>query len=260
MAGAALAARRPPPDRRRADAGRQDGLEGSRRNDHGAQYARVGTGALPRIAAARFVPIMRDVSTHDPQIQSWDDKYRRAFWPWDRGASHPALAAWLASGVLPPGRIVIPGSGRGHEVLDLARLGFSVTGIDFSSAALQINRAALQSAGLQAELVEADVLAWLPAQPVDAVYEQTCLCAMPPVQWPAYAAQLARWLRPGGQLLALFAQTAPPHTGGPPFHCDLGAMRELFPASHWRWPEAADGQHPHVLGFSELAMRLIRLG
>jgi hypothetical protein len=51
------------------------------------------------------------------------------------------------------------------------------------------------------------VLTWCPEQPFDAIYEQTCLCALHPDHWAAYARQLHAWLRPAGTLWAMFMQT-----------------------------------------------------
>jgi len=57
-----------------------------------------------------------------------------------------------------------------------------------------------------------------------------------------YAAQLHAWLRPGGRLLALFMQArkdsaAEGFIEGPPYHCDINAMRALFREPDWRWPK-----------------------
>ena len=79
---------------------------------------------------------------------------------------------------------------------------------------------------------------WQPAEPFDAIYDQTCLCALPPEIWPDYAARLHGWLRPGGRLFVLFMQTG--SRGGPPFHCDLTEMQRLFAPTHWDLAGAAD--------------------
>lgn len=187
----------------------------------------------------------------------WQQRYRDGRTGWDRGGASPALLRWLDAGSLPPppARVLVPGCGRGHEVLELARRGYAVTALDFAPAALDALRSALAAAGLDAQLIQADVLGWQAPQPFDAIYEQTCLCALDPAQWPAYAAQLAAWLRPGGQLLALFMQTG--RDGGPPFHCALAQMYTLFPAAQWRWPAQAM-EVPHPGGGMELGHVLQR--
>lgn len=187
----------------------------------------------------------------------WDEKYRANTIPWDRGEASPALHGWLRAGVLKPGTILIPGCGRGHEAVDLARLGFRVTALDISPTALQHLDAQLHEAGVKADLVCDDVLTWQPPAPFDAVYEQTCLCALEPGHWPRYEQQLHAWLKPGGRLFALFMQTD--REGGPPFHCALEAMGPLFPQARWGWPESPPEPVPHPNGLFEYAAVLTRL-
>lgn len=178
----------------------------------------------------------------DEKTRLWNDHYLRGIPPWDRQGSSPALRAWLKQDTMPGRRVLVPGCGRGHEVLELARAGFSVTALDIAPTALDHLRATLDQAGLEAELVLADVLHWQPDQAFDAIYEQTCLCALAPAEWPDYETRLFEWLRPEGVLCALFMQTE--REGGPPWHCGLADMAALFPAARWRWPDS--GEHPQV--------------
>lgn len=190
----------------------------------------------------------------DPDF--WEDRYRNQQTGWDRGGTSPALRHWLDAGELTPCRIVIPGAGRGHEALSLARRGFDVTALDFADSAVRELRDALAREGLSARVEQADVLRYAPAEPFDAAYEQTCLCALEPDDWQAYVRRLHAWLKPGGRLYALFMQTG--REGGPPFHCDLNAMHALFPKQLWEWPTAALTPVPHPNGFQELAAVLVR--
>ena len=189
-------------------------------------------------------------------MSHWEDKYRAMTIPWDRGAASPALLGWIEDGVLLPGRVLIPGCGRGHEALELARRGFQVTALDIAPTALEHLAAELHTAGVDAERVCADALAWQADQPFDAIYEQTCLCALDPAHWAAYEQQLFNWLRPDGKLFALFMQVERP--GGPPFHCALPDMRTLFSSERWQWPEAEPRQVVHPDNILELAAVLTR--
>ncbi|MGQ9897545.1 MAG: methyltransferase domain-containing protein [Acidobacteriota bacterium] len=188
----------------------------------------------------------------------WDEKYRADLTPWDRGDVSPALAHWLENGALTPCRILIPGCGLGHEVMALARRGFEVWGVDIALTPVQKLREKLAAEGLTAHLVQGDVRDWQPGQPFDAIYEQTCLCALSPTDWPRYEAQLYCWLRPGGLLFALLMQTA--QVGGPPYHCGLEEMQVLFTPGRWRWLELPQRTVPHPVGFFEYAAMLERLG
>lgn len=198
-----------------------------------------------------------------PTKAFWEQRFAAGDTPWDRGASSPQLAAWIAAGEMKPCRILVPGCGSGYEVADLALAGFEVTGLDYADAAIARAHERLELADVDATLVQADALAWQPDRPFDAVYEQTCLCALHPDDWIAYAKQLHRWIAPGGKLFALFMQLLRPQAAegyvqGPPYHCDVNAMRALLPESTWEWPKPPYARTAHPAGLAELAVVLAR--
>ena len=200
-----------------------------------------------------------------PTREFWDARFQANDTPWDRGEANPQLRSWLKSNLLRPCRILVPGCGSGHELAVLAQAGFEVTGLDYSALALERAGKRLKDAGLKAALVEADALAWQPGRPFDAVYEQTCLCALYPDLWRAYADQLHGWLKPEGLLYALFVQLLRPGAvegsiEGPPYHCDINGMRALFPAERWTWPRPPYPRTSHPRGLAELAVVLERRG
>ena len=181
----------------------------------------------------------------------WESRFQASRTPWERGGLNPAFLAWRDSGVLTPCRILAPGAGRSPEPRALAEAGFDVVALDLADSAVQA-----QAAQLGADrAIQADVIRWQPTTPFDAVYDQTCLCALPPELWHAYEAQLRRWLRPGGRLFMLFMQTG--REGGPPFDCPIPAMRQLFQA--WQWPQAMPDPVPHGLGGAEQPVVLTRV-
>ena len=188
----------------------------------------------------------------------WNRRYTEKKTGWDREGIHPALNNWLQQECLKQGStIIIPGCGRGHEVIELARQGFVVQAIDFAEEPVQHLQTELASRQLTAQITQQNIFDFQPKSAVDIVYEQTCLCAIPPQQRQAYERTVYQWLRPGGHLFALFAQTEVP--AGPPYHCGLAEMRELFPASRWVWPtgEPLEYEHPSN-ALSELAFQLTR--
>lgn len=202
-----------------------------------------------------------------PTPEFWQQRFESGQTPWDRGAVNPQLLRWLESGLLAPCRILVPGCGSGHEVAELASRGFEVVGLDYAAAAVERARARLATLepGVRARagVVHADALEWQPERPFDAIYEQTCLCALYPDHWGAYAGQLHRWLAPGGRLFALFVQIPRPGAAegliqGPPYHCDIHGMRALFPADRWDWPKPPYPPNAHPSGMSELPVVLTR--
>lgn len=164
----------------------------------------------------------------------WEAHFRAERTPWERPSLHPAFVAWRAEGTLAPCRILLPGAGRSGEPLALARDGFDITAVDLTPSAVEVQRVRLQAAGLRGTVAQADLMAWNADRPFDAVYDQTCLCALPPAILPDYVARLHAWLLPGGRLFILFMQTGT--AGGPPFDCPPDAMRGLF-GTGWAWPD-----------------------
>lgn len=188
--------------------------------------------------------------------RQWEAKYHAGETGWDRGQPSPALQHWLTQQTIPAGRVLVPGCGNGHEVIELARAGHAVTAVDIAAPPVMRLMGKLADAGGHARVVQADLLHWTPAEPFDAIYEQTCLCAFDPALWPAYAERLGSWIVPGGRLFALFMQTG--RAGGPPFDSPLERMRELFSEADWIWPDEPPIEVAHPNGLVELAHVLTR--
>ena len=187
----------------------------------------------------------------------WENRYQNKQTAWDRGQSSPAVEYWLKTGELMPSEILIPGCGYGHEVIELCRHGFTVTAVDIASTAIRALKTKLAKENLTASILQQNILDWLPANQFNTIYEQTCLCALEPDDWVAYEKQCHYFLKPSGKLFALFMQTH--QTGGPPFHCDIGEMQRLFPASRWNWNSHSGKRIPHPVGHEELAFVLERI-
>ncbi|MBC7957424.1 MAG: methyltransferase domain-containing protein [Cytophagales bacterium] len=197
-----------------------------------------------------------------PDIPFWQDRYLTQRTPWDDGADDPELVAWLTDGTLSAqdAPVLVPGCGTGRDLPLLASRGIAVTGIDYAPAAVSIAHGRLAHAGLGTQVArveQADVLTWSPPSPVGAIIERTCLCALHPDHWVRYAQQLHAWLRPGGRLFAQFEQVprteaADGWVAGPPYHCDINAMRALFTSERWVWPtppypRGSEGDHLTVV-------------
>ncbi len=179
----------------------------------------------------------------------WESRYRDGATAWERPGLNDAYLTWREHRVLNPCRILIPGGGRSAEPLAMAEAGFDVTVVDLAESAVAVQRARLEHLHVRARVELANLLIWEPAVSFDAIYDQAFLCALPPAAWPEYEQRLHRWLKSDGTLFILFMQT---HTaGGPPFHCDLNSMHNLFPATRWRWPEQLERQVDHPSGRSE---------
>ncbi|MDQ6974854.1 MAG: methyltransferase domain-containing protein [Mariprofundaceae bacterium] len=176
----------------------------------------------------------------------WEALYQQGDTGWDRGEISPALTHWLASGLHKDQRILIPGCGRGHEVLELASLGFDVTALDMAPTAIEALNRVLTAKGLQATVICGDLFDYEPEQAFDAIYEQTCLCALHPKQRQAYADKIEHWLQVDGKLYFSMMQTG--EEGGPPYHCDWLDMQKLFSSNQWQWMDTAPTIIPRPKG------------
>lgn len=188
----------------------------------------------------------------------WENRYQMGQTGWDRGETSANLLHWTETGLLIPCRILIPGCGNGYEVLTLAEKGFDVIAIDIASTPLKKLTKSLQTNKLTADLVLADFMTWQPEKKIDAIYEQTSLCALDPEHWQAYEQRLHNWLKPKGKLFAQFMQSE--QEGGPPFHCDIDEMRILFSSQRWHWSEQHQTQVIHSSGKYEKLYCLEKLG
>ena len=186
----------------------------------------------------------------------WESRYKAGTIGWDRGNTSTNLYYWLDNGLLKPCRIIIPGCGNGYEVLTLAALGFDVVAIDIAPTAIENLQTMLDKEGLQADLILGDFFTWSPKDKYDAIFEQTSLCALPPELWAQYEEQLHGWLKPQGKLLAQFMQTG--REGGPPFHCELNDMHEIFLMDKWSWSEEYKSQEKEP-GMTELLYLLEKI-
>jgi len=196
--------------------------------------------------------------TGDDSLSSdgWERRYEAGETGWDRGETSPALLRWLDQNVLVPCRILVPGCGRGHEVIELASRGFDVTAIDFARTPVRELTHRLTQAGLIADVLRENVLCFATSDRFDAVYEQTSLCAIDPKHWMAYESRIFSNLKHGGQLFAVLMQSSKQQ--GPPFHCDPKRIKKVFHPSRWAWPrESFTIDHP--VGMHEVAVVLTKL-
>lgn len=162
---------------------------------------------------------------HDPATPDfWEVRYREQFAPWDAGGVPLSLKQWVAAQSA-QGEVLIPGCGSAWEVGYLADLGWPVTAIDFSPAAVEAARKVL---GPHADKVkEADFFGdVLKPASFDFMYERAFLCALPRRLWPEWAARCHELLRPGGKMVGFFFNDD--NERGPPFGLKAGELDALM--------------------------------
>jgi SAM-dependent methyltransferase len=165
---------------------------------------------------------MPEFASRDPLAPAfWDERFDRRFTPWERGAAPPELRAFVAQAPKPLA-VLAPGCGSAHELALMLEAGWDATAIDFSPSA--VARAQALAGQWADRIVQADFFTYAPPRPLDLVYEQAFLCALPRARRPDVAARWAGLLAPGGLLAGYFFFDDVPK--GPPF----GIAREELDA------------------------------
>ena len=158
----------------------------------------------------------------------WEADYLRKTDGWDLGGATPTFKSLAASRRFRPGRMIVPGAGRGHDAREFSRHGFEVTAVDFSHYVINEMK---QLADPQApiEILQHDLFT-LPREldgSFDYALEYTCFCAIDPKRRAEYADLIARLLKPGGVYIDL-AFPLDGRAGGPPFAVSVPELLGLF--------------------------------
>lgn len=135
----------------------------------------------------------------------WNQAYETGdFKNWDFGTASSELVALFAVKGLPQKgkRALDIGCGGGWESIFLAECGFDVTGVDFSSNAIQLAKKRAEDAKVHVEFKQGNALA-LPVEDesIDFANDRGCLHVIPEEDRPRYVKEILRVLKPGGQLL-----------------------------------------------------------
>ncbi len=158
---------------------------------------------------------------------TWSEHYAAGDTPWDLGAPHPELSTRLQDGRLAPphagASALVPGAGRAHDALALARRGWRVTALDLvaelgSSVAPALER-------LEGTFIAGNALEFQAKEPFDLIWDDTFFCAIEPSERVSWGRRAAELLRPGGRYAALvFPVGKPVEEGGPPHGMDEAAL------------------------------------
>lgn len=158
----------------------------------------------------------------------WERDYQRGTAGWDMGTPTPVFQRLLAQRQLPPGRMLVPGAGRGHDAREFARHAFDVVAVDFAQDAVHAMREQMTPDSAHA-ILQQDFFQLPPELDgtFDYVLEYTCYCAIDPKRRAEYADTVARVLKRGGIYIALLFPLDE-HEGGPPFAVDADKLRALL--------------------------------
>lgn len=160
-------------------------------------------------------------------LNDWEQRYQTNDMPWEKGAPAPGLVDFLDTHRQFSGQTVcVPGGGTGHDAREWAKAGFRVYGYDLAPSAIKLSTERTRAAGLRVEFRQADFLRDEPPFPFDWLFEHTLFCAIQPVERELYIRAVCRWVKPGGNYLAV--NYLIPDTDGPPFGTTREELWERF--------------------------------
>ena len=215
----------------------------------------------------------------EEELRGWDDMWQQEITPWDRNQPNPALVetlqkhAPLFSDPLKSEnkqfrkKVLVPGCGRGYDVLLFSSYGFDAYGLDASPTAIQEARKLhadqakdqrypaqhVQLGRGEAKFIVADFFSnnfltethgTSPSdRTFDLIYDYTFLCALPPSFRPKWANRMSQLLSPTGRLICMeYPLGKDPKTGGPPHGLEHELYEQLF-ANPGREVEYNDSGH-----------------
>lgn len=131
--------------------------------------------------------------------EDWDRRYAEADSLWSRKPNRWLVAETEA---LPPARALDLACGEGQNAIWLARHGWSVRGVDYSSVAIAKAQARAREAGVEVDFVCADLLGF---EPEPASYELVVILFLhlPRAEWRRVLGRAGAALALGGTLLVL---------------------------------------------------------
>jgi len=158
----------------------------------------------------------------------WESNYEKHEDGWDLGGPTPVFKRIATNARFVPGRMLVPGAGRGHDAREFSRHGFEVTAVDFTAYAVnEMKRLADPNAPI--EIFQQDIFTF-PHEydgAFDYLLEYTCFCAIDPQRRSEYADVVTRLLKPEGILIDL-AYPLDNRKDGPPFGLTDSELLDLF--------------------------------
>ncbi|GMH41874.1 hypothetical protein BSKO_09784 [Bryopsis sp. KO-2023] len=163
---------------------------------------------------------------------------------WDTRASAPSLTKLVSSGALElkGKKSIVPGCGRGYDVLLFAGVGSDALGLEISQTAVDVASGYRDSLQIpdehkkKANFVLGDFFKYGGGQ-FDVGFDYNFFCAIHPSMRADWAKQWSKLIVPGGELVTLLYPVDPTREGGPPFYTDPNVAKDLLEANGFECKE-----------------------
>lgn len=163
----------------------------------------------------------------------WDDLYQQVAveeMPWFSARLDRDVEKTLAELRIVKGQVLDIGSGPGTQAIELARLGFKVTGIDVSETAVEKARSRAADQGVKVEFVRGDILKTRLHNAFDLIVDRGCFHVLAADMRQKYVTTVSMLLKARGYLLLkTFSHKEPPGPG--PYRFRPDEIEELFSRS-----------------------------
>lgn len=141
------------------------------------------------------------------------------------------LADWKETARTKKCRILVPGCGRGYDVVEAAKYNFDALGLDIAPTAVKAAEVYRDSQGQligNAEFSTTNFFLFPEAAAFDLIFDYTFLCAINPSAREAWAVNMKRVIKPGGELVTLIFPIRPMDSKGPPYAMNTELVKGLL--------------------------------
>ena len=181
-----------------------------------------------------------ELSIDEREHPRWNTIWAKGVKPresFDTGCPSPALIQLIDQGEIPNGRALVPGCGRGYDVVALASGLRYTIGVEMSEMAVTAAMAHIHSLPVEHKPASNNFqikresffhLSEAEDDKFDFIYDHTFMCALNPSIREDWAKKMAALLKDGGELLTIIFPIREKRTKVPPYRVSMELYRELL--------------------------------
>ncbi|KAF8302610.1 S-adenosyl-L-methionine-dependent methyltransferase [Clavulina sp. PMI_390] len=173
--------------------------------------------------------------------EGWEQTWKEGATPWTWRRINAPIDMILSQnidGFPRSGKALVPGCGKGDDVVLFAKAGYEALGIDASATAIKLAEEWLATLPKEditgsTAVKNENYFTWAPAEGFDIIYDYTFFVAIPPVIREQWAESAKRLIKPGGVLATLVFPIDGDRLDGPPFSVDVETYRKVLNTEDW---------------------------